>query len=193
MYTSLSKILTVVLIVSMTHVLDAQETERVQIIEVPDQTRNSTGEVPDLTGVWEVVYEDGGTTRLELVQRGDSLYGYIASSTPISGVVDIDGGIELSTLDSMIVSNTLGDTVRTFVVKDPNSIDFKGRIEPYSTSTIERYATSIKGTMFVMDKDSGDILIHKPFSAAKRFDKNLPSWMKTRVETIPRHIDKPSR
>ncbi len=174
----------------------------------------STDEGPDMTGVWEAVFEDGGTMRLEILHRGDSLYGYIGSFTPICGTVSEDGILELRTVFSERLtwrtgfttvqdrSETGDSNVQILVRKDTTmevAREFKGRIEPYASSAIDRYATSFRGIMLYTNTESGETVRRERFSAAKRFDRNLPSWMRQKTETImdgvestPENLTKPN-
>ena len=192
---SLNSLICIFLMIALTPVLSAQ-----------DAVQSSTDEAPDMTGVWEAVFEDGGTMRLEILHRGDSLYGYIGSSTPIYGTVSEDGTLELRTMFSERWtwqtgftteqnSDETGDSNVQIQVRRDTTMEvareFKGRIEPYASSAIDRYATSFRGIMLYTNTESGETVRRERFSAAKRFDRNLPSWMRPKIITIMDGVESP--
>ena len=195
MHAPFSWILCVVFAVAITPVVIAQDADHA-----------SPREGPDMTGVWEAVFEDGGTMRLEILHRGDSLYGYIGSSTPIYGTVSEDGTLELRTVFSERLTwrtglttvqdrSETGDSNAQILVRKDTTVEvereFGGRVEPYASSANDRYATSIRGIMLYTNTESGETVRRERFSAAKRFDRNLPSWMRPKTETIMDGVESP--
>lgn len=188
MYTPLSAAVYVFLVFAMTSVLSAQDADHA-----------FQGGGPDMTGVWETVFEDGETMSFELLQRGDSLYGYTGSGMPIHGTWSTTGELTLVSVESIQITLSTWDpanqvtmtvdsgAVITTIRRDTTvevTEEYRGRVEPYATSVVDRYITSFKGTMSMTSTDTGETLLERRFSAAKRFDTELPSWMRPKVQTL---------